>query len=301
MSIILLAVQHERAPRSCISNHQTNAALAASTLDLYSVQRRLPLHPSSIVHLPMPMHLPLPTAFAPLDAHRYLPSTAAAGPYHPPSFLDTLHYGSSVFNAPALRTFQPPAATKASDGLFVQPTPTRPLPKNGECTIAKEDEVTSSEETKLMDMPNYLPSAFSHTYSLERETISESAAKLLFLAVKWAKSVPSFNHILPRDQNILIEETWAELFVITSAQYGLPVESMWTLDFKSVIVCGSCSTLNPRFAVNIAGHRCKEITERNQSTDFAAHGLYRNGLFENNCSFSTRFVEIFINWNIFQY
>lgn len=182
------------------------------------------------------MHLPLPTAFTPLDAHRYLPTTAAS--YHPPSFLDTLHYGSGgVFSAPPLRPFASAAsAAKSIGSLFVQPTPTRMMPKNGDHAAAKEDEVTSSEETKHIDRPSYSPSAFSHAYGLDRETISESAAKLLFLAVKWAKSVPSFNHISVRDQNLLIEETWAELFVITSAQYGLPIESKWWLIY-TIRVC----------------------------------------------------------------
>lgn len=182
----------------------------------------------------MPMHLPLPTAFAPLDAHRYLPPTAGT-PYHPPtSFLDTLHYGagtaSTMFAAPVISPLRPMAATpsKNNDSIFV-PAPARLVPKiGGGCSVgdgttAKDDEVTSSEETKLVDNTNYLP--FGAAYSLDREAVSESAAKFLFLAVKWAKSVPSFNHIPMRDQSLLVEETWAELFVITSAQYGLPIES----------------------------------------------------------------------------
>lgn len=214
----LTAVQHERAPRSCISNQPSNG-LAASTLDLYAAQRRLPLHPSNIV-LPMPIHLPLPTAFSPIDVHRYLPPGT---PYHPPNFLDSLHYGSGVFTVPTApaRPF-----LKLNDGVLTQPTPTRPLFKMPDRPTAKEDEVTSSEETKLMELPSYLPGTITSAYNLETEAVSESAAKLLFLAVKWAKSVPSFNHISLRDQNLLIAESWAELFVITSAQYGLPIESV---------------------------------------------------------------------------
>lgn len=212
-------MQHERAPRSCISSQPPNG-MSASPLDLYTAQRRLPLHPSNIV-LPMPMHLPLPTAFTPMDAHRYLPPGT---PYHPPSFLDSLHYGSGMFTVPTMAA-RPYLSTKLSEGI-TQPTPTRPLFKVPDRTIAKEDEVTSSEETKLMELPSYLPGTITSAYTLETEAVSESAAKLLFLAVKWAKSVPSFNHISIRDQNLLIAESWAELFVITSAQYGLPIESV---------------------------------------------------------------------------
>lgn len=86
---------------------------------------------------------------------------------------------------------------------------------------AKEDEVTSSEEIR---MENLTSIQLPHTIT-EQEAIFESAAKLLFLAVKWAKSIPSFNQIAVRDQNLLLEDCWAELFIIMSAQYGLPIGS----------------------------------------------------------------------------
>uniref|UniRef100_A0A182QWR4 Nuclear receptor subfamily 2 group E member 1 n=1 Tax=Anopheles farauti TaxID=69004 RepID=A0A182QWR4_9DIPT len=59
----------------------------------------------------------------------------------------------------------------------------------------------------------------------ETDMLLESAAKLLFLAVKWAKTVPSFLQLPANDQKLLLEEAWAELFVITAAQWGLPIDS----------------------------------------------------------------------------
>ncbi|XP_058129026.1 nuclear receptor subfamily 2 group E member 1-like [Anopheles ziemanni] len=59
----------------------------------------------------------------------------------------------------------------------------------------------------------------------ETDMLLESAAKLLFLAVKWAKTVPSFLQLPASDQKVLLEEAWAELFVITAAQWGLPIDS----------------------------------------------------------------------------
>jgi nuclear receptor subfamily 2 group E member 3 len=84
-------------------------------------------------------------------------------------------------------------------------------------TIAKEDEVTSTEET--------LASSFLKSESFSKELLFESAAKLLFLAIKWAKSVPSFVTLPVQDQKLLLEESWAELFVITAAQWGLSIDS----------------------------------------------------------------------------
>uniref|UniRef100_A0A182SGP9 NR LBD domain-containing protein n=1 Tax=Anopheles maculatus TaxID=74869 RepID=A0A182SGP9_9DIPT len=59
----------------------------------------------------------------------------------------------------------------------------------------------------------------------ETDMLLESAAKLLFLAVKWAKTVPSFLQLPANDQKLLLEEAWAELFVITAAQWGLPIDN----------------------------------------------------------------------------
>lgn len=55
------------------------------------------------------------------------------------------------------------------------------------------------------------------------ESIYESAAKLLFLTVKWARSIPSFLQLSFNDQSILLEDSWSELFVLSAAQWTLPV------------------------------------------------------------------------------
>lgn len=56
------------------------------------------------------------------------------------------------------------------------------------------------------------------------ETLCESAARLLFMNVQWAKSVPAFTALHYRDQLLLLEESWRELFVLGAAQFLLPLE-----------------------------------------------------------------------------
>ena len=56
------------------------------------------------------------------------------------------------------------------------------------------------------------------------ETLCETAARLLFMNVKWAKSVPAFVSLPLRDQLILLEESWRELFVLGASQFNLPLE-----------------------------------------------------------------------------
>jgi len=54
--------------------------------------------------------------------------------------------------------------------------------------------------------------------------LHDGSARLLLLCVRWAKSVPTFLQLTFRDQAILLEESWSELFILTAAQLGIPVE-----------------------------------------------------------------------------
>ncbi|XP_065065012.1 photoreceptor-specific nuclear receptor-like isoform X2 [Rhopilema esculentum] len=54
--------------------------------------------------------------------------------------------------------------------------------------------------------------------------IYETAARLLYLSVTWARNVPAFLQLPFRDQIILLEESWRELFVIFAIQWNLPLD-----------------------------------------------------------------------------
>ncbi|KAK3923705.1 Photoreceptor-specific nuclear receptor [Frankliniella fusca] len=61
-------------------------------------------------------------------------------------------------------------------------------------------------------------------YAPMHETVYETAARLLFMAVKWAKNLPSFASLPFRDQVILLEECWSELFLLNAVQWCLPLD-----------------------------------------------------------------------------
>ena len=73
---------------------------------------------------------------------------------------------------------------------------------------AKED---SSDRTSMV----YQPSS---------ESVYESAVQLLYMSVTWARNIPTFLDLPFRDQAILLEEGWSELFVLSAAQFSLPVD-----------------------------------------------------------------------------
>lgn len=239
-----------------------------SHLDPYATTRRMPLHPSGLI-LPIPMHMP--TAFSALDTPRYYPHFTSLHP----NFFESLHFGSgvgSMFSKPIsngalssnLPTIVQPTPTKSifdirknnvhdvtsaftSSCLAVSSPITNTIAsmtsvgtlsttsttsttattmRQSTAVVAKEDEVSSSEE-----IPSF---KFNNSLS-EQDAVFESAAKLLFLAVKWAKSIPTFNQISECDQSVLLEECWAELFIIMAAQYGLSMSSKEKIEYSEKI------------------------------------------------------------------
>ncbi|KAG7313168.1 hypothetical protein JYU34_000261 [Plutella xylostella] len=56
------------------------------------------------------------------------------------------------------------------------------------------------------------------------EAMCEAAARLLFMNVKWAKSVPAFMSLSLPDRLLLLEESWRDLFVIGAAQFLYPMD-----------------------------------------------------------------------------
>ncbi|KAL6438935.1 hypothetical protein ACFW04_003761 [Cataglyphis niger] len=94
---------------------------------------------------------------------------------------------------------------------------------------ASEDSIDVTNEEPLTpqrsgcaQLPPILPSLYSPASA---ETVYETSARLLFMAVKWAKNLPSFAGLPFRDQVILLEEVWSELFLLNAVQWCLPLES----------------------------------------------------------------------------
>ncbi|XP_049790160.1 nuclear receptor subfamily 2 group F member 6-like [Schistocerca nitens] len=149
------------------------------------------------------------------------------------------HAGLPVHLLPLLQPPTPlvgvsPGSISAAHGVHhVPPTaPVCPSTTGSTCgggASSNEDEVTSSEEAGRHDKeavasPSRQPLELSSLTLLPAESVYESAAKLLFLGVKWARGVPSFLQLPARDQALLLEEAWGELFVLSAAQWELPLD-----------------------------------------------------------------------------
>lgn len=55
------------------------------------------------------------------------------------------------------------------------------------------------------------------------DNICEFAARLLFSAVEWSKSIPGFPDLQMTDQIALLRLGWSELFVLNAAQCNMPL------------------------------------------------------------------------------
>jgi hypothetical protein len=166
---------------------------------------------------PFPMHFSPQLAF-PFDSY-HLQTT----PYYP-------HLAESLNIKLNQSIYRPPAASvtqatnydheigKMLTNNFLARVPAvKEEKEGGDKSSGKENEVTSSAEEIPMTQVdvNRLKST---------QTLYDSASKVLFLAIRWAKSIPSFNQLPASEQKSLLNECWPELFIIAAAQWGLAID-----------------------------------------------------------------------------
>uniref|UniRef100_A0A0K0DUJ3 Nuclear receptor domain-containing protein n=1 Tax=Strongyloides stercoralis TaxID=6248 RepID=A0A0K0DUJ3_STRER len=53
---------------------------------------------------------------------------------------------------------------------------------------------------------------------------SELAARILYMSIKWAKSLPSFNQLSSSDQILLLIANWCDLFILSALQFSSSME-----------------------------------------------------------------------------
>ncbi|XP_041034462.1 photoreceptor-specific nuclear receptor [Cetorhinus maximus] len=114
------------------------------------------------------------------------------------------------------RTISPPNNHRFMASLMTAETCAKLEPED----VDENIDVTSNEPERTSteyQMSIYPPSS--------PECVYETSARLLFMAVKWAKNLPVFSNLPFRDQVILLEEAWNELFLLCAIQWSMPLES----------------------------------------------------------------------------
>lgn len=175
------------------------------SIDPFSQNR---INAQNAIFSPLPLHLQATNfvSFSPIELPKYTPTI------HTSSLIDSFTFGNSgIFPFPTSSRHAPFIPTRFEHSKLHLPS----LAERKSNVCGKEDEVSSSEEVRKEN----------HELNDKREVIFEFAAKLLFLAVKEVCDMPLFTQIPIKDQTVLLEECWSELFVITAAQYGFSIES----------------------------------------------------------------------------
>ncbi|XP_058263430.1 photoreceptor-specific nuclear receptor [Hemibagrus wyckioides] len=94
------------------------------------------------------------------------------------------------------------------------------------CTKLEPEDVDENIDVTSNEPETSSPESNTTLYPYSGpESIYETSARLLFMSVKWAKNLPVFSHLPFRDQVILLEEAWSELFLLCAIQWSLPLES----------------------------------------------------------------------------
>lgn len=84
---------------------------------------------------------------------------------------------------------------------------------------------TPSSSVIVHPTPRYPSEISNFTFPTNTaESVCETAARILFMTIKWTKSIPAFVGLPNRDQLVLIEESWRDLFILSLAQFRLPIQ-----------------------------------------------------------------------------
>ncbi|XP_069172187.1 nuclear receptor subfamily 2 group E member 1-like [Procambarus clarkii] len=200
------AVQHERGPRNSTLRRQMSLYFKDPSPESPPQRQRSPTPPE-------PSHPRSPVTQVPTVAV----SAALALPFHhPPPVPSALDLKMSF----PPRHLPTTAASSAAHLELHRPPPAELTA----LTLDRVHALTTRANTLLAPTPKY-PHELAFPLMTARDTVCETAARLLFMNVRWAKQLPAYTALPFRDQLLLLEEGWRELFVLSAAQFLLPVEA----------------------------------------------------------------------------
>ncbi|XP_059489527.1 protein dissatisfaction-like [Neocloeon triangulifer] len=111
---------------------------------------------------------------------------------------------------------------------------------------------SDSERMSLLH-PSPLPLPLTPTW----EVLQETTARLLFMAVRWVRCLAPFQTLSKRDQLLLLQESWKELFLLHLAQWSIP----W--DLSALLNCSKARERIPNDELtNIELNTIQEILGR---------------------------------------
>ncbi|KAG1670708.1 Photoreceptor-specific nuclear receptor [Nymphon striatum] len=184
------AVQHERAPRS-----MDRKRICASNIEDYGQKQTNKEHQHRMSSVPISAAVSVAGAFA----------TSSTNILPIPSYSLTNGLSATIYSGYNFPVFPYYTAGVAPKTLKHSSSP---LPEF----------LVNSSTQRLLSTIHPARDIGCET-SNKRESLYETAARTIFVGIKWAKSLPSFLQLPFKDQMILLEETWTNLFLLTLAQF----------------------------------------------------------------------------------
>ncbi|CAB3387854.1 Hypothetical predicted protein [Cloeon dipterum] len=226
------AVQHERGPRKPKNKTEAAGMGGGGMLSpLPPEASKMPL----VFHAPPPHPPPLPLGGGHLPA---LPPTKPEASLPSP---EATYPGA----APPLFMPQPPGLLQ----ILVS------AEKCQEYIWSAKGVPAASESAERMGLlhPSPLPLPLTPTW----EVLQETTARLLFMAVRWVRCLAPFQTLSKRDQLLLLQESWKELFLLHLAQWSIP----W--DLSALLNCSKARERIPNDELtNIELNTIQEILGR---------------------------------------
>lgn len=132
---------------------------------------------------------------------------------------------SILFSEPSPKRRSSPivSSTVSSSSLSSSSSSSPEAPSFISKLLSQNEVAQPSQSSHLLSYPNTTPVDQSRSSAEAVQAVQEIAARILFMAVRWARNIPSFLQLHFRDQAILLEESWSELFMISAAQWALDV------------------------------------------------------------------------------
>ncbi|XP_042862753.1 protein dissatisfaction-like [Penaeus japonicus] len=228
------AVQHERGPRKSKNKEGGLGGLSMGpTGDHYPTQDATKLPPLLFPPPPMPSLKPHAPHMFPEGILAPTPIFMPHVPTSQPHGL--LHMLSSAEKLQLNRWMNESYNTARSPTKYSQPF-LAPLTVWSNFLCIKErrsfllqsanPQITSgSSGSSLQEVAVSLPQAPSVLpFAPSWDIFQETTARLLFMMVRWIRSLAPFQTLSRSDQCVLVEESWKELFLVHLAQWYLPLD-----------------------------------------------------------------------------
>ena len=67
-------------------------------------------------------------------------------------------------------------------------------------------------------------------------SLQETTARLLFMAVRWVKCLAPFQTLSLRDQLLLLQESWKDLFLLHFSQWSIPWDLTQVIVLRNTLI-----------------------------------------------------------------